>query len=41
MGVDAAIDAEAVAQALCMTTGDFNRAFKAFAEKRTPVFEGD
>ena len=41
MGVDAAIDAEAVAQALCMTTGDFQRAFEAFAEKRTPVFQGD
>jgi enoyl-CoA hydratase/carnithine racemase len=41
MGVDAAIDAEAVAQALCMTTGDFQRAFQAFAEKRTPVFQGD
>lgn len=40
MGVDAAIDAEGVAQALCMTTGDFNRAFLAFAEKRTPVFQG-
>lgn len=41
MGVDAAIDAEAVAQALCMTTNDFRRAFEAFAAKRTPVFEGD
>ena len=41
MGVDAAIDAEAVAQALCMTTGDFHRAFEAFAAKRTPVFQGD
>ena len=41
MGVDAAIDAEAVAQALCMTTGDFHRAFEAFAAKRTPVFEGN
>ena len=41
MGVDAAIDAEAVAQALCMTTGDFQLAFEAFAEKRAPVFRGD
>lgn len=41
MGIDAAIDAEAVAQALCMTTGDFRRAFEAFAEKRGPVFEGN
>ena len=41
MGVDAAIDAEAIAQALCMTTGDFLRAFEAFATKRNPAFQGD
>lgn len=41
MGVDEAIDAEAMAQALCMKTGDFRRAFEAFAAKRTPVFEGN
>ncbi|MFE1597350.1 enoyl-CoA hydratase family protein [Methylobacterium sp. ID0610] len=41
MGVDAAIDAEAVAQALCMKTQDFRRAFEAFAEKRKPIFAGD
>jgi enoyl-CoA hydratase/carnithine racemase len=41
MGIDAAIDAEAMAQALCMKTEDFRRAFEAFAEKRTPVFEGN
>ena len=41
MGVDAAIDAEAMAQALCMKTEDFRRAFEAFAEKRTPIFEGN
>ncbi|HVV92389.1 MAG TPA: enoyl-CoA hydratase family protein [Hyphomicrobiales bacterium] len=41
MGLDAAIDAEAIAQALCMKTEDFRRAFEAFAEKRAPVFEGD
>ncbi|MFO0992705.1 MAG: enoyl-CoA hydratase family protein [Hyphomicrobiales bacterium] len=41
MSVDDAIEAEAVAQALCMTTEDFNRAYEAFAEKRTPVFKGD
>jgi len=41
MGLDDAIEAEAVAQALCMTTEDFNRAYQAFAEKRKPVFKGD
>jgi enoyl-CoA hydratase/carnithine racemase len=41
MGIDEAIDAEAIAQALCMKTEDFRRAFEAFAEKRQPVFEGN
>ncbi|SEP32561.1 Enoyl-CoA hydratase/carnithine racemase [Methylobacterium sp. ap11] len=41
MGVDAAIDAEAMAQALCMKTQDFRRAFEAFAGKTKPVFEGN
>jgi enoyl-CoA hydratase/carnithine racemase len=41
MGLDEAIDAEAEAQAICMGTRDFRRAFEAFAAKRTPVFEGD
>jgi len=41
MGVNEAIDAEAVAQALAMTTADFRRAYEAFAAKRKPVFEGD
>ena len=41
MGIDAAIDAEAIAQALCMKTGDFRRAFEAFAAKKTPRFEGN
>lgn len=40
MGVEQAIEAEAVAQALCMTTGDFRRAYAAFAAKSKPVFEG-
>ena len=40
MGVDEAIEAEAQAQALCMQTGDFRRAFEAFAAKQKPVFEG-
>lgn len=41
MSVDAAIEAEAVAQALCMETEDFARAFRAFAAKQKPVFEGN
>jgi len=41
MSVESAIEAEAVAQALCMETEDFVRAFKAFAEKKKPVFEGN
>ena len=41
MSVDDAIEAEAVAQALCMTTEDFKRAYEAFAEKRKPSFKGD
>jgi len=36
-----AIEAEAVAQALCMTTADFARAFEAFANRTKPVFEGN
>jgi enoyl-CoA hydratase/carnithine racemase len=41
MSVDDAIESEAVAQALCMTTEDFRRAYEAFAERRRPVFQGD
>lgn len=41
MSVEQAIEAEAVAQALCMTTQDFRRAYEAFAAKQTPVFKGD
>ena len=41
MGVDQAIEAEAMAQAVCMQTKDFRRAFDAFAAKQKPVFEGD
>jgi enoyl-CoA hydratase/carnithine racemase len=41
MSVEQAIEAEAVAQALCMTTGDFRRAYEAFVAKRKPVFAGD
>jgi enoyl-CoA hydratase/carnithine racemase len=41
MGLDELIESEAQAQAICMTTRDFRRAFEAFAAKRKPVFEGD
>ena len=41
MGLDDLIEAEAQAQALCMQTKDFRRAFEAFAAKKTPVFEGN
>jgi enoyl-CoA hydratase/carnithine racemase len=41
MGVDEAIDAEAEAQAICMTTNDFHRAYDAFVRKQKPVFKGD
>ena len=41
MGLDEMIESEAQAQAICMATGDFRRAFEAFAEKRKPVFEGN
>ena len=41
MGVDEAIEAEAQAQAICMLTQDFQRAYDAFVAKQKPVFEGD
>jgi enoyl-CoA hydratase/carnithine racemase len=41
MGIEEAIEAEAEAQALCMTTRDFARAYHAFAAKEKPVFRGD
>ncbi|HTU83574.1 MAG TPA: enoyl-CoA hydratase family protein [Candidatus Acidoferrales bacterium] len=41
MPLDDAIDAEARAQALCMQTNDFRRAYEAFVEKRLPRFAGD
>ena len=40
MDVDTAIEAEAQAQALCMLTEDFGHAYRAFAAKTRPVFEG-
>src|SRR6185312_1488820 len=41
MSVEEAIDAEAEAQAKCMSTADFERAYRAFVKKETPVFEGN
>jgi enoyl-CoA hydratase/carnithine racemase len=41
MGLDAAIEAEAQAQAICMATKDFQRAYQAFVAKRKPQFEGN
>ena len=41
MGIDEMIEAEAQAQALCMATQDFRRAFEAFAAKSKPQFEGN
>ncbi|MBT9594526.1 MAG: enoyl-CoA hydratase family protein [Vitreoscilla sp.] len=41
MGIDQAIEAEAQAQALCMLTEDFGRAYNAFVAKQKPVFGGN
>ena len=41
MTLDQAIEAEAQAQAICMQTQDFGRAYEAFAAKQRPQFEGD
>ena len=41
MSIEQAIEAEAQAQALCMQTGDFERAYQAFAAKQKPKFEGN
>ncbi|MDA8444351.1 enoyl-CoA hydratase family protein [Paracidovorax valerianellae] len=41
MTIDQAIEAEAQAQAICMQTQDFRRAYEAFAAKQKPVFAGD
>ena len=41
LGLDQAIEAEAQAQALCMQTRDFERAYRAFVAKQKPVFGGD
>jgi enoyl-CoA hydratase/carnithine racemase len=41
MGLEQAIEAEAQAQAICMQTKDFERAYRAFVSKQKPVFEGN
>lgn len=41
MTLDQAIEAEAQAQAICMQTQDFKRAYEAFTAKQKPVFKGD
>jgi enoyl-CoA hydratase/carnithine racemase len=40
-GLGECIEAEAQAQAICMQTKDFERAYHAFANKQKPVFQGD
>ena len=40
-GLDEAIEMEAQAQAICMQTKDFHRAYEAFAAKKKPAFEGN
>lgn len=41
MGIDDAIEAEAQAQAICMQTEDYRRAYEAFVSKQRPVFKGN
>lgn len=41
MGLEQAIEAEAQAQAICMQTADFERAYRAFVAHDKPKFEGD
>lgn len=41
MSIEQAIEAEAQAQAICMQTADFERAYTAFVARKKPVFEGD
>ena len=41
LGIEDALDAEAHAQALCMESEDFRRAYRAFVQKKQPVFEGN
>jgi enoyl-CoA hydratase/carnithine racemase len=41
MGIDEALEAEAQTQAICMQTGDFARAYRAFIARERPAFEGN
>ena len=41
MSIEQAIEAEAQAQAICMQTADFTRAYEAFVAREKPLFEGD
>jgi enoyl-CoA hydratase/carnithine racemase len=41
MGIDESIEAEAQAQAICMQTKDYERAYEAFVAKQKPVFQGN
>jgi enoyl-CoA hydratase/carnithine racemase len=41
MGIDEAIEVEAQAQAICMQTRDYERAYEAFVRKEKPIFAGD
>jgi enoyl-CoA hydratase/carnithine racemase len=41
MSLDTAIEVEAQAQAICMQTKDFERAYRAFVAKQKPIFEGN
>ena len=41
MGIEEAIEAEAQAQAICMQTKDYERAYEAFVRNEKPVFQGN
>ena len=41
MPLESALEAEAQAQAICMQTNDFRRAYEAFVKRERPQFEGD
>jgi enoyl-CoA hydratase/carnithine racemase len=41
LSIDQALEAEAQAQAICMQTQDFRRAYDAFVARQRPSFEGD